>query len=597
MILHRAKVISKLVLVALVAGMLGGFGKQTARAEYIMSTLATFNWANGDSPYCSLIDVGGVLYGTTVDGGPNPGYGTVFSVPVSGGTITTVASFNSPNEYAPYAGLINVGGILYGTTSGGGDIGDDGTVIKGTVFSVPVSGGIPTTLAQFTGANGTGPYGGLLNVGGILYGTTKGGGANDYGTVYSVPIGGGAITTLATFTGANGLGPMANLIDVNGTLYGTTDLGGANNRGTVFSVPISGGTVTTLATFTGVNGSGPYGGLIDVGGILYGTTVDGGANNYGTVYSMPISGGTITTLATFTHKYPSGSLIDVGGTLYGTTVGHPDVWADWGSVFSVPITGGTPTTLAAFNYANGAYPEGGVIDIGGTLYGTTSYGGSGYGTVFKLSQSLSATVAANGTLSGTTGGAQPSQVTVTPSTTGQISITPLASSSYSAPSAVSLYSDVVNVTTPNNGTTPFVLEMSYDPNSLGGIDPLSLYLGWLDNGVWTNAIYGNTTYGGITAPASGSALSYFINGAYDPSYGLNSWGVDTGSDGKYYVWAVVDHNSDFGILGPLGSGTSSSVPEPGMVGLWPVGGLVILRYRARQNAEGKKDESGRILIL
>ena len=497
-----------------------------------MSTLATFNWANGDSPYCSLIDVGGVLYGTTVDGGPNPGYGTVFSVPVSGGTITTVASFNSLNEYAPYAGLINVGGILYGTTEGGGIIGDNGTVIKGTVFSVPVSGGIPTTLAQFTGANGTGPYGGLLNVGGILYGTTKGGGANDYGTVYSVPIGGGTITTLATFTGANGLDPMATLIEVNGTLYGTTLEGGANNRGTVFSVPISGGTITTLATFT--------------------------------------------------HKYPISNLINVGGTLYGTTHGHPDVWADWGSVFSVPITGGTPTTLAAFNYANGAYPEGGVIDVGGSLYGTTSYGGTGYGTVFKLSRSLSATVASNSTLSGTTGGAQPTQVTVTPSTTGQISITPLASSAYPAPSGVSLYSDVVNVTTPNNGTTPFVLEMTYDPNSLGGIDPLSLYLGWLDNGVWTNAIYGNTTYGGIAAPAPDSALSYFVNGAYNSSYGLNSWGVDTGSDGKYYVWAVVDHNSDFGILGPLGSGSSSSVPEPSSFAMLGIGALVCVGYGWRK---------------
>ena len=42
----------------------------------------------------------------------------------------------------------------------------------GTVFSVPVSGGSPTVLASFNGSNGNIPMGGLTLSGNTLYGTT-----------------------------------------------------------------------------------------------------------------------------------------------------------------------------------------------------------------------------------------------------------------------------------------------------------------------------------------------------------------------------------------------------------------------------------------
>ena len=60
---------------------------------------------------------GNTLYGTTER--PRllaaPSGGTVFSVPVSGGTANVLASFNRPTP-VPYAGLTLSGNTLYGTS-------------------------------------------------------------------------------------------------------------------------------------------------------------------------------------------------------------------------------------------------------------------------------------------------------------------------------------------------------------------------------------------------------------------------------------------------------------------------------------------------
>ena len=78
------------------------------------------------------------------------------------------------------------------------------------------------------------PHGGLLAVGGTLYGTTDYGGANSDGTLFSWSSGNG-LTTLASFDGTTGTEPFYALTDVGGTLYGTAQYGGASNGGTIFS--------------------------------------------------------------------------------------------------------------------------------------------------------------------------------------------------------------------------------------------------------------------------------------------------------------------------------------------------------------------------
>jgi uncharacterized repeat protein (TIGR03803 family) len=58
------------------------------------------------------------------------------------------------------------------------------------VFSVPVGGGAVTTLATLNGTNGSVPLADLtLSAdGNTLYGTTKQGGANNDGTVFALAV-------------------------------------------------------------------------------------------------------------------------------------------------------------------------------------------------------------------------------------------------------------------------------------------------------------------------------------------------------------------------------------------------------------------------
>jgi len=116
------------------------------------TTLHSFNGADGANPGRSLTVTpdGSTLYGTTYLGG-----GTIFSIPVGGGPLTTLASFNGPNGYWPLGGLTLSGSTLYGMTIYGGTFGyANGGSGYGTIFSIPVGGGTLTTLYSFDGTNG-----------------------------------------------------------------------------------------------------------------------------------------------------------------------------------------------------------------------------------------------------------------------------------------------------------------------------------------------------------------------------------------------------------------------------------------------------------
>lgn len=154
-------------------------------------------------------------------------------------------------------------------------------------------------------------------------------------------------------TQPDGNNPEASLIDVDGTLYGTTLAGGSysfacryysgNGCGTVFSIT-TGGTEKVLHSFGyGADGTSPLRPLIEVKGTLYGTTFEGGA------YS------------------------------------RCNYALSCGTVFSI-TTSGTETVLHNFGGpVDGAEPPAGLLNVKGTLYGTTKYGGAhNLGTVFAL---------------------------------------------------------------------------------------------------------------------------------------------------------------------------------------------------------------------
>lgn len=99
--------------------------------------------------------------------------------------------------------------------------------------------------------------------------------------------------------------------------------------------------------------------------------------------------------------FPNGGLLNVDDTLYGTTSGggrhrciRHRARLFCGTVFAI-TTSGAETQLYRFRgkRKDGASPNGGLIDVDGAFYGTTNGGGVyGYGTVYSITPSGAETV-------------------------------------------------------------------------------------------------------------------------------------------------------------------------------------------------------------
>jgi uncharacterized repeat protein (TIGR03803 family) len=132
---------------------------------------------------------------------------------------------------------------------------------------------------------------------------------------------------------------------------------------------------------------------------LYGTTSASGGSGFtcingpgcGTVFSVTLNG-TEKVLHAFSGSgtdgfEPVAGLIEVHGTLYGTTEAGGQY--GYGTVFSINQHG-TEKVLYSFKGGNdGASPMASLIDVNATFYGTTSAGGTGScnggcGTVFSI---------------------------------------------------------------------------------------------------------------------------------------------------------------------------------------------------------------------
>jgi uncharacterized repeat protein (TIGR03803 family) len=140
-------------------------------------------------------------------------------------------------------------------------------------------------LHRFGGADGEFPQSGLINVKGMLYGTTPRGGAHNAGAVYRITTS-GKEHVVYSFVDRNEAGePVASLVYAKGALYGTTLVGGPGCRhfgscGTVFRVDTS-GSAKIMHTFGGGDGALPISDLINVSGTLYGTATYGGSGCHG----------------------------------------------------------------------------------------------------------------------------------------------------------------------------------------------------------------------------------------------------------------------------------------------------------------------------
>lgn len=427
--------------VVLIAGMVGWALLQPAAAaeatKFTEKVLYSFcrerNCKDGAYPEAGVIDINGTLYGTTSGGGRGAacgtkGCGTVFSLSPNTHVETVLHSFCRdlfcPDGTNPYGGLTAIMGTLYGTTTQGGFVqGCQGNGC-GTVFSFDTGTGTENTVYAFCSQSGLNctdgdfPLRDLMHVKGRIFGTTQAGGADGMGTVFTVDPKNGTEKVIYSFCSqgncADGFNPN-DLIDLNGTLYGTTLQGGSykcdqgEGCGTAYSLDPDTGAETVLHSFgDGTDGWHPYAGLTAVDGILFGTTGGGGIAGCGgfgcgTVFSIDPSTGAETVVYSFCSRQtcadgavPWGTLIDVNGTLYGTTSaggGKACGGSGCGTVFSIDPGTGTERVVHSFlGGADGANPYAGLIRANGTLYGTTSAGGgtgcygSGCGTVFALTK-------------------------------------------------------------------------------------------------------------------------------------------------------------------------------------------------------------------
>jgi phospholipase C len=266
--------------------------------------------------------------------------------------------------------------------------------------------------------DGRASYADLVANGETLYGTTRYGGAS----TAACPLGCGTLFAVNTSDGehviyrfkgnAGGASPLAGLIEAGGALYGTTSAGGSAAQctggcGTLYTAGTSGSGVKTLHAF-GASGDGatPVGDLLAYDGAIFGTTEYGGksrplcARGCGTVFRIGASSGSESVLHAFgaarDGSLPIAGLIEVAGTLYGTTQygGTRTAFCvtGCGTVFALDPRSGDERVIYRFNYtpnrADGAYPAAALVALGGALYGTTLGGGAAsQGTIFEITPS------------------------------------------------------------------------------------------------------------------------------------------------------------------------------------------------------------------
>jgi uncharacterized protein YceK len=240
----------------------------------------------------------GVFFGFAISGGSSKcsgGCGSIYELepPAETGgpwTLTQIHQFSgdASGEYPNYQPVVGDGGVLYGTTFEGGST-DPKCFGCGAVYSLTPPTAPATTwkfqiIYRF--------HGGLDG----LYGTTDEGGGNGCGgygcgTIFSLtPTTEGHFmeAVIYSFQGGNdGVNPYTLSIGTNGVLYGVTNQGGGTGCGgpgcgILFQLSpptITGGswTESILHTFTGgADGQNPlFAPVIDSNGLLYGTAAGG----------------------------------------------------------------------------------------------------------------------------------------------------------------------------------------------------------------------------------------------------------------------------------------------------------------------------------
>jgi uncharacterized repeat protein (TIGR03803 family) len=348
---------------------------------YTFGTLYSFknNGLDPKTPSALVIDERGNLYGASINGGSFDN-GAVFKVTPKG-ALSLLYSFNgndSTDAVSPINLVQDSEGSLYGDTeyiarSYVGDLfkltpGSDGKYAFTSLYFAPDA---PSQM--------------VLNSAGDIFWLNcgyDGGPICDNDTSLN-EISDGQNSVLYYFTPTGFYASGNYVMDKYGNIYGTeAGDGGESSWGLIYKwSPVSGYSV--LHTFNGTDGSDPNALVQDASGDLYGTTGVGGTKGFGTAFKISPAG-TFATLYNFCSKpncadgwYPLGPLtLDSKGNIFGVVNS---------GVFKL-IPGSGERLL--YNSGSVFMGPGLVMDITGSLYGTTLTGGTaGLGSVYKLAVS------------------------------------------------------------------------------------------------------------------------------------------------------------------------------------------------------------------
>ncbi|HPM31206.1 MAG TPA: hypothetical protein PLJ60_12805, partial [Chryseolinea sp.] len=355
-----------------------------------------FDWPMGGTPYGTLTEVDGNLYGMTFIGGLHYD-GVLFEYNIAEDRYQKKLDFGNGLEgMTPMGGLTFVGEKLYGVTSVGGAFGE------GTIFEYDTTTHTFLKRYDFSLKNDSANYpAGKLTLGsnGKLYGFLEQSIVNGFGAIYEFDPVEGIVVKKFDMADLGGSSPIRNLVSSNipGKLYGVTYFGGLNNQGILFEFDYLNNTFTKKVTFNpAVDGGEPVCQLIEgPDNTLYGFTRKGGTNNTGTIYAYNPSTGVLTKKL----NLPGTGIYETftyGGEnkFYGLAHGYPNIS---GLIFEYNLSDNVLKNLYEIDPENGAYQNGLNVAVtpDGQVYGMTSSGGSyQQGVIFRfdlLTQSYTVT--------------------------------------------------------------------------------------------------------------------------------------------------------------------------------------------------------------
>lgn len=330
------------------------------------------NYDNPISPGASFAFINSKFYSTTYNGGFND-QGTLFEYDYAANTFTKKLNFNTAETgRIPYGRPTLLNGKIYGTCYTAPQ--PDG----GCIWEYDPSTNIYSRKFNFdyNTSSGVGNHSvsSPIAYNGKLYGTTNGGGLNNYGVFYEFDPATNAYSKKDFYT-IGGFNVIGEPTFYNGNFYGMTNAGGTGNNGIIYRYDPATSTLTKLYDVQTAGSNTPSGGFTVYNNKLYGATSSGGTGNFGgiimydpatntasTVYSLPSNGLNGVAIQNVMTEY--------NNRLYGNTASGGT--SSYGVIFQFDPA--TNNYTVVHNYStvsgNGGYSPTGILTLNGNKFYT-----------------------------------------------------------------------------------------------------------------------------------------------------------------------------------------------------------------------------------